>query len=440
MFTADAQRVLFQIGVLERFNGTVFLDITDTQTKGGGGGSGGSGSSGGGAVALDWVEVLRLRLTDQQAASLQAAYDALFESVYGALALQTRLRPYLDEITLSIDAAGIQLKADALVAMLNTKHVAHKLDAVADLIDLIRYAEPSLHSASFDALGLLQDWRQQAASDPTLLAAFASLGVMSGAGPVATDQSDVLLGVETANNLYGGQGRDFLRGGAATDTLSGGTEDDLLDGRGGADNLSGGDGNDTLRGGLGNDALSGGAGADTLDGGTGNDNMDGGAGNDTYLFGKGDGADVIEVDYDTTAGKLNTLQFNAGVLPSEVNVTRSDSNLVLSIVGTTDTVTARWFFYNDDPATNYNPINAVRFSDGSSWDIATLKAKAITGSASAPKLATTSKAPAGPVLLDSRLNALVSEMATFAPASDGQALPSPGHQVPTNPLIAAHGW
>lgn len=42
---------------------------------------------------------------------LDAAYAALKESVYGALVMQTRLKPYLDQISLSIgeiiDANGI---------------------------------------------------------------------------------------------------------------------------------------------------------------------------------------------------------------------------------------------------------------------------------------------------------------------------------------------
>jgi hypothetical protein len=38
---------------------------------------------------------------------LDAAYAALKESVYGALVMQTRLKPYLDQISLSIGESGI---------------------------------------------------------------------------------------------------------------------------------------------------------------------------------------------------------------------------------------------------------------------------------------------------------------------------------------------
>ena len=136
----------------------------------------------------------------------------------------------------------------------------------------------------------------------------------------------------------------------------------------------GGNGDDTLNGGAGNDRLDGGNGTDTLDGGTGNDYLSGGTGNDTYLFGKGDGQDTISNDYDTAAGKLNVLQFKAGVVPSEILVSRSGSDLLLSIANTTDKVTIGGFFYADNPANSYNPIQQVRFSDGTTWDTTTLQA------------------------------------------------------------------
>ncbi|MBK6402432.1 MAG: hypothetical protein IPF74_11035 [Rhodocyclaceae bacterium] len=182
----------------------------------------------------------------------------------------------------------------------------------------------------------------------------------------STPGNDTLTGLAINDTLDGGDGNDTIYGRAGDDTLDGGTGDDSLNGD--ADN-------DTLLGGAGDDTLRGDAGNDTLTGGLGNDNLGGGAGNDTYLFGKGDGADYINQDYDTTSGKLNTLQFKAGVAPSEVVATRSGNDLVLSIAGSTDKVTAQFFFYGDDPATTYSPIQQVKFADGTTWDTATLTAK-----------------------------------------------------------------
>ena len=47
-------------------------------------------------------EIVKLR-----EALLDAAYAALKESVYGALVMQTRLKPYLDQINLSIGESGM---------------------------------------------------------------------------------------------------------------------------------------------------------------------------------------------------------------------------------------------------------------------------------------------------------------------------------------------
>ncbi|MDP1651355.1 MAG: calcium-binding protein [Rhodocyclaceae bacterium] len=158
------------------------------------------------------------------------------------------------------------------------------------------------------------------------------------------------------------------------DYIIGSINADVISGQMGADILFGRDGDDTLVGGEGNDQLYGDSGADTLDGGLGNDTLYGHAGNDTYLFGKGDGQDLIGLDYDTAPTKLNVLQFKAGVAVSEAMVTRSGEDLVLSIAGTTDEVTLQYFFLDDDPANAYNPIQQVKFADGTSWDIATILA------------------------------------------------------------------
>ena len=49
-------------------------------------------------------------------ALLEQSYDALVSSVYGALAMQTRLKPYLDEIGLTICASGVKLDFSAMEA------------------------------------------------------------------------------------------------------------------------------------------------------------------------------------------------------------------------------------------------------------------------------------------------------------------------------------
>ncbi len=197
------------------------------------------------------------------------------------------------------------------------------------------------------------------------------------------------------SKLFAGTaGDDTFRGTGAANTLNGSLGNDTLYGAAGDDTILGGDGTDMLYGELGNDSLDGGTGADTLNGGDGNDVLDGGAGNDTlycgagnnlYKFGKGDGQDLVGFSYDVTVGTLNALQFRAGVLPSEVQVLQVNdgvwsgtTGLELSIVGTSDKITFAGFFYNNDPTDGRNSLQQVSFSDGTSWDITTLRAMLAT--------------------------------------------------------------
>ena len=141
---------------------------------------------------------------------------------------------------------------------------------------------------------------------------------------------DTIVGGELGNDLIGGEGNDTLVGGKLDDWLFG--EDgndrlfagaanyqfadgdiaataaalsvtgngDLLDGGDGDDVLYGSRGGDWLRGGDGSDVLHGGSGGDILDGGAGNDSgvngearLFGGGGTDQYVFGYGNGIDVV---------------------------------------------------------------------------------------------------------------------------------------------------
>ncbi|WP_338758924.1 calcium-binding protein [Massilia sp. METH4] len=129
---------------------------------------------------------------------------------------------------------------------------------------------------------------------------------------------------------------------------------------------------DTLAGGTGNDNLYGNAGNDRLDGGAGDDYLDGGTGSDTYVFGLGSGKDRISA-YDTTAGKVDTIQFGAGVLAANVTATRDGSALVLTINGTANELRVNNYFIGDGAA-GYQ-VEQIRFADGTTWNVAAVKAK-----------------------------------------------------------------
>ena len=120
-----------------------------------------------------------------------------------------------------------------------------------------------------------------------------------------------------------------------------------------------------------------------LDGGAGNDTVHGGSGNNTYLFGIGDGIDVINAQSDNTFGYVNTLLFKPGVLPSDVTVRWgpqeeqaqiNQPDLQLSIAATGDMVTIK-----NLRTDSYAPVRQVSFANGTTWNLATLLNKAVTG-------------------------------------------------------------
>jgi Ca2+-binding RTX toxin-like protein len=140
-----------------------------------------------------------------------------------------------------------------------------------------------------------------------------------------------------------------------------------------SDSIAGTVGNDTLEGLGGDDSLTGDAGNDTLDGGTGNDALDGGAGNDTYVFGRGDGQDMIS-DYDTTSGNIDTIRLAADIAPSDVTLWRDASNLYLGINGTTDTITIQSWFDS-----SIYRVEQIQFGDGTVWDSAIMQSAQLSG-------------------------------------------------------------
>ncbi|WP_310461938.1 calcium-binding protein [Sphaerotilus sp.] len=137
----------------------------------------------------------------------------------------------------------------------------------------------------------------------------------------------------------------------------------------------------------GTDLIIGSAGNDTIIGGTGADSMAGGAGNDVYRVGRGTSLDVIW-DYDETAGNQDTVEFGAGIGIDQLWFKRLDGFLEVSVIGSWDRV------YVMD------------------WD---------TGPASQVEKFRTVD---GHVLLNSRVDALITAMAAFdAPSSGTTVLP-----------------
>ncbi|ALA57586.1 calcium-binding protein [Nitrospira moscoviensis] len=214
----------------------------------------------------------------------------------------------------------------------------------------------------------------------------------------ASEKAVAGFGNNLANILTGGRANNVLDGGLGADTLIGGAGDDtyLVDNGGdsvieqmneGTDSvrstvsysLSANVENLTLTGlasinGTGNalnNDLRGNEAANVLDGGAGDDSLMGFGGADTYLFGRGSGRDIV---FDSgTAGEIDTIQLAPDVNPSDVGVYRREYGLVLAIAGTMDEITLASFF--DAPGYDQKQ---VRFNDGTVWNNAELRARALT--------------------------------------------------------------
>lgn len=243
---------------------------------------------------------------------------------------------------------------------------------------------------------------------------------------------DLLNGFNTADTLDGGAGNDTLNGAEGNDLLYGGDGNDVLNGGTGNDTMRGGFGNDTyvvdslgdvilensnegidtiessisipsplsanienlrLTGngnltGIGNSAnnlitgnqganyLVGNTGNDTLSGEGGNDTLEGGIGNDVYRFARGWGADTVQ-NYESLSNGLDAIEFAADIQPGDIRASRSGSNLVLSLNGSSDRITVTNYFQNDG-ATSY-AVDEIRFANGTRWSISTIKAMVLLG-------------------------------------------------------------
>jgi Ca2+-binding RTX toxin-like protein len=190
--------------------------------------------------------------------------------------------------------------------------------------------------------------------------------------------------------------RSLIGTDAADATLRGFRDrDDTLEGRGGNDELMGLAGNDTLLGGEGDDILEGGPGNDLLDGGPGNDRLFGGYGVDTYVLRRGGGRDLLARGNVFTFGgadpnpDLDRIWVEEGIAPEEVLLQRTPNGLrVLLADGSAEMVDggnpANAFY--DGAGGTAPSIARIDFSDGTSWDAAEIRARALEGATEAADL------------------------------------------------------
>lgn len=142
-------------------------------------------------------------------------------------------------------------------------------------------------------------------------------------------------------------------------SIVGSFEADFLEGTYNADILSGRTGNDLLQAGSGNDVLI---------GGSGNDQLEGGGGNDTYIFGVGDGQDIIKDDYGT-----DKIQFLEGIREEDVEFVllydeagKRTNDAEIRIKGTTDTILIK-------NQIGSGAIEEIEFANGKIWNSERIK-------------------------------------------------------------------
>ncbi len=231
--------------------------------------------------------------------------------------------------------------------------------------------------------------------------------------------NDKLYGHDGNDKLYGNDGDDTLLGGDGIDLLLGEAGNDWLYGGAGYDSVGGGEGDDMLFGEADGDSLYGNAGNDVLDGGTGRDYLCGGDGADTYRFGIGSDQDTIYNDDNDALGvNPDVIELGAGITAEKVTLTRSDDDLMLSLNGTDDSLRVAYYF-SQDGISSY-AVDQIKFADGTSWDVAAVKAKVQAGAAA------------------NGVSQLVNAMATFAVPAAGQSTLPEADQRTWVPVIATH--
>ena len=194
---------------------------------------------------------------------------------------------------------------------------------------------------------------------------------ISGTGNAMDNVLNGLLNF-AGNTLTGGAGNDTYIIGAgdtvveaanggtdtvhslATYTLGANVENLTLTGIG-AINGTGNALNNVLAGNSANNTLSGLNGNDTLRGGLGNDTVNGGGGNDTFLFGRGEGQDLVQ----DNGGTADKILYDAGINPLDLVISRQANDLRLTIHGSSDPITVQnWY------AGTTNQVETIQAGNG----------------------------------------------------------------------------
>ena len=233
---------------------------------------------------------------------VRETYEKLTDAVYENLLFQTRLKPYLNQMGITLENGEFKLDFSRVTALFSEIYGRNPEKAFIDLGEFLAYSNISTESSEFAKLSsLMSQYSLDAINKGTFERYAETLGkeAMEKLGhKVGTDKADALYGNRLANVLIGGAGDDKLEGGSGKDILNGGS------------------GNDLLYGGS-NEA-------------------------DTYVFAKGHGKDVVS-DSGYQAEHTDTLRFNGAKFAPSM-LTRSGNSLVIKAYGGEDSVTVEGYF------------------------------------------------------------------------------------------------
>ncbi|WP_231654955.1 beta strand repeat-containing protein [Ralstonia solanacearum] len=392
-WTTEYSKWTHMVNILEKFNGQTLFSVDSgwmwghnraflsaVNTDGSTSAYNGAGPQAG---ALLQATVLQISLSAQQMARLQQSYDALLESIYGGLVLQTRLDKY-------VRILQSDHPTDAIAA-LQAAYDRDPVNGASDVVDLLKYGRAALDKASVNLVPTLQSMAQDLDSRgllPTWLAgnpavhyaapgqatAIGTTGELNGlfiltganqkADPVQASagqgsqgnvffslHGNTVVDASKGDNqqFFGGDGPSRFIGGTGANRFQSGSGAMWMDGRlGSAGIFTGGAGNDTMIGGAGLNIFSGGDGNDSItsnadainliNGGLGNDtiqisgggtaSIDGGAGEDIIRidpYGASQGADIM--------GGTGDDQISLGYYGATLHFNRGDGHDTVSSIG-----------------------------------------------------------------------------------------------------------
>ncbi|MDP3835691.1 MAG: hypothetical protein Q8Q82_17165, partial [Hydrogenophaga sp.] len=189
-------------------------------------------------------QVQTYTLFAEQVQPMLNAYEQLRQSVYGALVMQTRLKPYLDAVELTIGEEGIEFSTVGITSLLQSQAGTDALNAITDLLDLRRYGSDSLNGIGWKFENTFAATMEGVTVTPEITALLNSekvawIGATTTSFTVSAAQAGFVVIGNALNNtitgsaaaadaLYGGEGSDTLIAGGNYATLAGGAGDDVL--------------------------------------------------------------------------------------------------------------------------------------------------------------------------------------------------------------------